>query len=129
MDDNELKRLLDTQAAETRRHFDVVAERQDKRTDAVNEAVSLLAEEMRNGFDSVEETIARVEERIDGVQKSLGGVEERLGGVEVAIARESSETRSMIRLSYTELDRRVRSLEDIVVKLQERVERLEETIH
>jgi uncharacterized protein YceH (UPF0502 family) len=35
------------------------------------------------------------------------------------------ETRAMIKLSYSELDRRVTKLEDSVVRLEARVERLE----
>lgn len=106
MADDELKRLLEEQSAnirehfdrrfeavdeqfieirqrfdfvgerfdETRRHFDVVAERQDTRFAAVNEAITSLDERMQRGF---------------------AGLDERM-------AHESSETRSMIRLSYTE---------------------------
>jgi chromosome segregation ATPase len=101
MDDDELKRLLDASVAETRRYFDIVSERNEKRLDLLNETVSSLGEQVEAGFAHLEEEMIR----------------------------ESAETRAMIRLSYQELDRRVRSLEDVVSRLQERVERLEETIH
>jgi chromosome segregation ATPase len=102
--DDELKRLLEGQFAETRRHFDVVVERLEVRFQGMNEAI-----------DGVDERLGRLEMRVDGI-------EERLDSVEETIIRESTETRAMIRLSYTELDRRLRSLED-------RVDRLEQTIH
>lgn len=94
MTDEELKELIRATEAETRRHMDVLFERQESRFAAVNEAISSLDERTRRGFAAVDERIAN----------------------------ESSETRAMIRISYTELDRRLRSLE-------ERVERLEQTIH
>ncbi|HEY2323695.1 MAG TPA: hypothetical protein VGJ82_12615 [Thermoanaerobaculia bacterium] len=94
MDDEELKRFIRETEAETRRHIDILFERQETRFAAVNEAISSLEERTRRGFATVDERIGT----------------------------ESSETRSMIRISYTELDRRLRSLE-------ERVERLEQTIH
>lgn len=105
MADDEIKRLLeahsagirehvDRQSAETRRHMDVVFERHEARSATVNEAITSLDERTQRGF----------------------------AGVEEKIANESSEIRAMIRLSYTELDRRLRNLED-------RVDRLEQTTH
>jgi chromosome segregation ATPase len=102
--DDDLKRFMEGQFAETRRHFDVVVERLEVRFQGMNEAI-----------DGVGERLGRLETRVDAVGQRLDSVEER-------IIRESTETRAMIRLSYTELDRRLRSLE-------ERVDRLEQTIH
>ena len=53
-------------------------------------------------------------EAIDRVAGRLDKVDERLDKVEVTIARESAETRGMIRLSYVEIDVRFRKLEDTV---------------
>jgi len=95
---------MEEQFAETRRHFDVAVERLEARFQGMNEAI-----------DEVGERLGRLETRVDGLAERLDSVEER-------IIRESTETRAMIRMSYTELDRRLRSLE-------ERVDRLEQTIH
>ena len=46
MTDDELKRLLDTNAAETRRHFDVAVERLEKRFDALAETVAYVDEKL-----------------------------------------------------------------------------------
>jgi hypothetical protein len=91
--DDDLKQLIENTAAETRLHFDIVAEglRQDVR----------LA--------------------LEGV--TANG--ERLDRLAVEMKQEFAEVRSMIRFSYAELDRRLRTLEEIVSGLQSRVERLE----
>ena len=104
MTDDELKRFMEGQFAETRRHFDMVVERLEVRFQGMNEAI-----------DQIHDRLVQLEIRVDRL-------EERFNTIEETIVRESTETRSMIRLSYTELDRRIRSLE-------ERVERLEEPTH
>ncbi|HVT45231.1 MAG TPA: hypothetical protein VMT00_12680 [Thermoanaerobaculia bacterium] len=61
MDDNDLKRLIDSVVADTRRHFEVVAERTDKKVELLAEAIAALGgglrletaelrEETRRGF-------------------------------------------------------------------------------
>ena len=57
MDDCELKRLLESQAAETGRYFDEVAGRQQKRLEIVNEAVLSLGEQLKNGIESLENAL------------------------------------------------------------------------
>lgn len=70
-------------ASETRRQFEIVAERIDSSVQTVAEGVSAHRE------------------LIDRMHREMTG--------------EFEETRSMIRLSYTELDRRLRSLENRLV--------------
>ncbi len=100
----EIKRHIDaategfrTDVADVKRHFGVVAERMESR-------VQLLAE-----------GLAQLDEK----------VERRFTALESQIKSESEETRAMIRLSYTELDRRIRTLESGHADLETRVERLE----
>ena len=81
------------QQAETRRHFDVVAE-------------SLL-DQVR----TVAEGVVNLDEKLEGFRQS--------------VASEFSETQSMIRLSYTELDRRIQALEQRYRLLEERIARVE----
>lgn len=55
MNDDELRRLFE----ETRRHFDVVAERLERRIDAVAESVTVLDEKVDRRIDDVEQRMAR----------------------------------------------------------------------
>ena len=55
MDDEELKRLIREEEAETRRPFDVAIERQESRFDAVNEAITSLDERMERSFARLDE--------------------------------------------------------------------------
>jgi hypothetical protein len=93
VDDRDLKTLIEQTAAETRRHFDVVA-------DGLVQKIELVAE----GVASVDRRFDRLERRIE---------------------TEFEELRSMIRLSYTEIDRRLRTLEETVAVLQARMDRFE----
>ena len=106
--DEELKNLLEAMRqenaaaqAETRRHFDVVAERLETRFGGLAESVGLVDEKL-------DRTTVVLEERIE---------------------RGFAETQAMIKFSHHELDRRVRSLENTVADLQARVERLESSAH
>ena len=99
MDDNDLKRLIESATDATRRHFDVVAERTDGKIGAVAEAVASLGDALRGEFEEL-----RQETR-----------------------RGFTETQAMIKFSHAELDRRVRVLEEAVSNLQTRLERLEAT--
>jgi polyhydroxyalkanoate synthesis regulator phasin len=90
MTDEELKKLFETSEANTRRHFDVVGERLDKRIDTLAETVALLDEKVTREIASVRD-------------------EMRHGFIE---------TQAMIKFSYSELDRRLTSLESRVDKLE-----------
>jgi len=81
------------QQAETRRHFDVVAE-------GLRGQMLLLAE----GVATLDEKLNRFREEVAG---------------------EFKEVKGMVRISYTELDRRIQGLESNCAALNERVGRLE----
>ncbi|MEA2465835.1 MAG: hypothetical protein QOJ98_3582 [Acidobacteriota bacterium] len=115
MTDDELKRLLEANAAETRRHFDVATERIEHR------------------FEALAETVLHVDQKIDRTAEDIRD----------EMRRGFAETQAMIRFSHVELDQRVRSLEtshraiettqrsleETVADLQVRLERLESTTH
>lgn len=101
MEENELKRLLDAGVAEMRRHFDVSTERVERKLELVAEAVGQLGEKLDR-----ETSITRQE-----------------------MHHEFADTQAMIKFSHSELDRRVRALEEGLSTLQERVERLEGSSH
>lgn len=104
MTDEDLRRVIAETAEQTskrtRDHFDVVAE-------GLEHKIQLVAE----GVSANTQRIERVHVQVEDLQSGLH--------------REFEEVRSMIRLSYTELDRRLRSLEETVVDLRERMERIE----
>lgn len=85
---------------EIKRHFGVVVEDVRGEIRAVAEGVATLTDEMHREFSAV-----RAE-----------------------TAREFEETRALIRLSYGELDRRVKGLETEVADLRTRLERVEEQL-
>ena len=91
MSDEELKELLSsirsesaTRHEETRKHFDVVAERLESRFDLLAEGLTRFDEKFLSRFESVESKLEQT----------------------------AGETQAMIKFSHAELDRRVRSLEE-----------------
>ena len=84
---------VDVNLAETRRHFDVVAE-------GLRGEIQQVAE----GHQFLVDGQARIMDRMDRMERELG---------------------AMIRFSYAELDRRIRTLEEGFATLQERVARVE----
>ncbi len=108
MSDEDLKPLLEAMRQEnaaahkeTRRHFEVITARLETQIEAVAEAV------------------ARVHETLD----------REAANIRDEMRRGFDETQSMIKFSHAELDRRVSKLEQALVDLQARVERLETTTH
>jgi len=108
MTDGELKRLLETNSVDIRRHFDITAERLENKIQLVVEAVVRIDQKL-------DQKVAELDDRMD---------------------RGFAETQAMIKFSHAELDRRMRTIEDshraleeTVVDLQARVERLESSTH
>ena len=79
--DDELRKLIENTAAETRRHFDVVAEDLETKLQAI-----------------VEGTNGRID-RVDG----------RIERLAADMTSEFNDVRSMIKFSHHELDRRMRA--------------------
>jgi hypothetical protein len=73
MDDNDLKRFLDTNALETRRHFDIIAEGSRHQIQAVAEGVNM------NG-----EKIDRLDAKLEQISSDLDA---RITRLEVASSR------------------------------------------
>jgi DNA-binding HxlR family transcriptional regulator len=124
--DEDVKQLILTSAAETRRHFDVVAEDMRRHVDAAAEEtrrhVDGAAEVTRRHFDIVAEELKQhVQLALEGVSANSA----RIDQLREEIKEEFVELSSMIRISYAQLDRRLRTLEEIVSGLLTRVDRLE----
>lgn len=84
--------------------------------------IKLLAE----GHSGVVQKLDRVENRIEGVENRLDKVENRLDHMETKLdhmgkenERQHIETRALIKLSFSELDNRLSSLELQVKELKE----------
>ena len=84
-------------------------------TEEIKRHFNVVAESLRSEIRAVAESQAATNERLDHLEAHL----------EARIVEESSETRAMIRLSFGELDRRIRSLEENVTSLRSRLEKLE----
>jgi hypothetical protein len=81
-----------------------------------------LLTEVKKHFDVVAESL---ESKIQLVAEGVLNVSDKLDRLNVEMHGESQETRALIKLSYTELDRRLTALEGTVESLTRRVGDLE----
>ena len=79
-------------------------------------------EEIKRHFGIVVEGL---HDRIGAVAEGQGAHREELQSFRGDVAHEFEETRALIRLSYGELDRRVRTLETEMADIRERLDRVE----
>ncbi len=80
------------------------------------------ADEIKRHFSVVAEGLRS---EIRTVTEGLVATNEKIDRLEVRVIEELSEIKAMIRLSFGELDRRMRSLESDVSSLRARLEKLE----
>lgn len=106
--DEDLRNLFSTHSTEIRRHFDVAAERMEKR------------------FDLLSESVTQIDQKVDRTVNSL----------HEEMKRGFADTQAMIKFSHAELDRRVRTLEEshrsleaTIGGLSARIDRLENSTH
>ncbi len=106
--------MTQDEAADIKRHFDIVAE-------SLRDEIRLVAD----GVAMNSERLDGVEGRLDRIDGRLDRVEGELGSFRAEVRREFAEVRSAIKLSYAELDGRLTRLETSHADLQSRIERLE----
>lgn len=115
---------------EIKRHFGVVAEHLESQVKLVAEGVASLSErtdrqitELRNDIDS----------KFSVLSKAFINLNEKIEHVETNVTNEVKETRdelkTMMKFSYTELDRRITMLEDKYNFIDDRLRKLESTVH
>ncbi len=139
----DLAERLDQGLAENRRHIDGIAERleagqqrletRQERLESRQERLESRQERLEDGLVETRRHFDVVAERLESNQQLLAegltALDNKLDRVEREIRRDMgegfSEVKSMIRLSYSELDRRLHSLENTVFELRNRVEKLE----
>lgn len=102
MTDNDLKVLLEANAAETRRHFDVAVERLETKVEGLETKGDLVAAETRRHFDVASEEI----------KHEIRLVAEKVTQVDEKLDREAAHIREEMRRGW-----------------QARVERLEASTH
>lgn len=124
--DEDVKQLILSSAAETRRHSEVVAEETRRQVAIMVEETrrhsEAVAEETRRHFDVVAEDLRhQIQLTMEGVIANRGAIDQ----LRDQMKEEFVELASMIRISYAQLDRRLRTLEEIVSGLLTRVDRLE----
>lgn len=122
----DVKQLILSTAAETRQHVDVVAEQTRRQFALMAEETRRhsegVAEETRRHFDVVAEDLKhQIQLTMEGVIANRGAIDQ----LRDQMKEEFVELASMIRISYAQLDRRLRTLEEIVSSLLTRVDRLE----
>src|SRR5205823_4533170 len=117
--DDELKRLLEANAAESQRHF--------------NETVDKLSAENRHMFELATESLRHEIKLVDeGVTTTREALNREAADIREEVRRTAAETQAMIKFSHAELDRRVRVLEEslrtvdqTLANMQTRLDRLE----
>lgn len=79
-------------------------------------------EEIKRHFSVVAESLRS---EIRAVAEGQGATNERIDRLESRILHEIGEVKSIVRLSFGEIDRRISGLEDEVANLRQRLDRLE----
>lgn len=131
--DDDLKKLIESTAAETRQQFEKQFEKINQRFDGVDkrlDGVENAVVESRRQFEVIAESL---DTKIDMVREVLSGridsVDAKVDALAETMAAEFRDTRAAIKFSHHDLDRRVRTLEENVTDLQSRVGRLESSAH
>jgi type I site-specific restriction-modification system R (restriction) subunit len=113
--DEDLKRLIEETSAETRQQLTEVATSLRQENVETRNRVDTVAADLRRHFDVTAEDFRH---QVQLVAEGVDNVNERVDRLAHDMKHEFAESRAMVQISYSDLDRRLRSLE-------ERVERLE----
>src|SRR3972149_1391917 len=108
-----------------KRHFDVVAERLESQIRVVAEGHSFLVNKLAAVDQHIADVRGELHSEIQVLADGQGVLRDEIKTFRTEVAGEFSELRSMIKFSYAELDRRIRTLEGAVLSLTDRVDRLE----
>jgi chromosome segregation ATPase len=97
----------------------------DRRFESTDEKITDTRRHMGVLIEAVRDDVRQLAEGLAGTNQRLDGVEQHLDRFEQKVETEFIETRAAIRVSYTQLDRRLQELEGQYASLNKRVTRLE----
>jgi len=116
--DEELKRLIESTGAETRRQFETLdhkIETLDGKIDDTRRQIGVVGENLDNKIQVVAEVLnGKIDSLRADVNRGFADVD-----------RQFLETQAMMKFSHSELDKRIRTLEGAVADHGARLERLE----
>ena len=134
--DEDVKELLGGLADEMRRGFariDARFESVESRFESVDSRFAKLDAKIDEKFEESKRHFGVVADDLRSqtqtVAESVGVLDRKIDRVDERLSGELSEIKSMIPISFKQLDGRIRSLETDNSDLQSRVERLESTAH
>ncbi|RME23116.1 MAG: hypothetical protein D6806_11840 [Deltaproteobacteria bacterium] len=133
---DQIATLFDKGQQETMRHFDAVAEELKGDIRLIVEGHTILVDKigvLDGRVERTEQRTERIEIKVDALDKKIDTLEKKFNTLDKKLGDFIEETganlddlRSAVKFSYAELDRRVGQLENMVVQLAARVQRLEE---
>jgi len=103
--DEELRRLLESMEQKTAAQFEAMQQRNDAAHTETRRHFGVVAERLETKIELVAEGVVAANERIDRLDAKVDQLADH-------ITNEFSDVRSLITLSHTQLDRRVRTLEE-----------------
>ena len=127
---------MDKQAVdEIKQHFGIVAEGLESKIELIAEGHALLRSEMKSSIGEVKTEVRDLRSEVDVVRSEVGGLRAEVGELKsdvgsfrTEVKQDFSDVRSMIKLSYAEIDTRIGNLERDLADLKARVERVEAAV-
>jgi archaellum component FlaC len=141
---------------EIKQHIGVVAGRLESKIELIAEGHALLRAEMKTSIGEVKTEVKELRSEVDVVKHEVGGLNSKVGDLQSdvdvvksevgglrskvgelksdvgafrsEVKLDFSDVRSMIKLSYAEIDTRIGNLERDVADLKERVESVEAAV-
>ncbi len=110
---------MDKQAVEEiKQHFGVVAEGLESKIEIIAEGHALLRSEMKSSIGDLRSEVGELRSEVDQFRSEVGTFRSE-------VRQDFGDVRSMIKLSYTEIDTRIGTLERELAVLKARVEQVE----
>ena len=127
---------MDKQAVdEIKQHFGIVAEGLESKIELIAEGHALLRAEMKAGIGGVKTEVGELRSGVNVVRSEVGGLRSEVselrsdvGSFRTEVKQDFSDVRSMIKLSYAEIDTRIGNLERDLADLKARVESVEAAV-
>ena len=127
---------MDKQAVEEiKQHFGIVAEGLESKIELIAEGHAVLRAEMKTSIGGVKTEVGDLRSEVNVVRSEVGGLRSEVGELRsdvgsfrTEVKQEFSDVRSMIKLSYAEIDTRIGNLERDLADLKARVESVEAAV-